>query len=134
VINAALAPGFPVVAWLQMGSRDALGCDGVNGCDVAWNETAQLARANCDIPGVCSKRDALVVPGERARAACGWLARCSVLVEPDSQGADVSIGSQLGEPKSRRAGFAQYKSSSPNVFRYQRAVPSSPTAVSTPEA
>jgi len=94
VVNEALAFGLPVIVSQQVGSRDALVRDGVNGHVVASDSVAQLADAMLDIAGNRGKWEAMVAASHQ-RAWLGDSERLAdaleLLIEPQNAAARANV-------------------------------------------
>ena len=100
VVNEALAFGLPVIVSQQVGSRDALVRDGVNGHVVASDSIEQLATAMLDIAGSPARWEAMVAASHQ-RAWLGDSARLAdaleLLIAPDSVLARANVDRFLAE-------------------------------------
>ena len=100
VVNEALAFGLPVIVSHQVGSRDALVRDGVNGHVVASDAVEQLAQAMADIAGDRGKWEAMVAASHQR----AWLGDCDrladsleLLIEPQNETARASVDRFLAQ-------------------------------------
>ena len=100
VVNEALAFGLPVIVSRQVGSRDALVRDGINGHVVASDSVEQLAQAMLDIAGDRDRWEAKVAASHRR----AWLGDCDrqadaleLLIEPQNPAARANVDRFLAE-------------------------------------
>ena len=100
VVNEALAFGLPVIVSQQVGSRDALVRDGVNGHVVASDSVEQLAHAMLDIAGDRGRWEAMVAASHQR----AWLGDCDrladaleLLIEPQNPSARANVDRFLAE-------------------------------------
>ena len=100
VVNEALAFGLPVIVSRQVGSRDALVRDGINGHVVASDSVEQLAQAMLDISRDRSRWEAKVAASHRR----AWLGDCDrladaleLLIEPQNPAARANVDRFLAE-------------------------------------
>ncbi|MBC7492597.1 MAG: glycosyltransferase, partial [Novosphingobium sp.] len=100
VVNEALAFGLPVIVSHQVGSRDALVRDGVNGHVVGSDAVEQLAQAMADIAGDRGKWEAMVAASHQR----AWLGDCErladaleLLIEPQNESARASVDRFLAQ-------------------------------------
>ncbi len=100
VVNEALAFGLPVIVSRQVGSRDALVRDGVNGHVVASDSVEQLAQAMFDLAGDRGKWESKVAASHQR----AWLGDCDrladaleLLIEPQNPVARANVNRFMAE-------------------------------------
>ncbi|WP_295633338.1 glycosyltransferase [Novosphingobium sp.] len=100
VVNEALAFGLPVIVSHQVGSRDALVRDGVNGHVVTSDSVEQLAQAMHDIASDRGKWEAKVAASHQR----AWLGDCErladaleLLIEPQNAHARANVDRFLAQ-------------------------------------
>ena len=100
VVNEALAFGLPVIVSRQVGARDALVRDGVNGHVVESGSVEQLADAMRDLAGDRGRWEAMVAASHQR----AWLGDCDrladaleLLIEPRNAAARANVDRFLAE-------------------------------------
>ena len=102
VVNEALAFGLPVIVSRQVGARDALVRDGVNGHVVESGSVEQLADAMRDLAGDRGRWEAKVAASHQR----AWLGDCDrladaleLLIEPRNAAARANVDRFLAETR-----------------------------------